>query len=565
MQPTEETQVLNSSPRMKTDRFVSTQAVAMRSIQKAIKKQDLSFILGSLNNYQGASQQQNESLQLFQMEEKEVHLKLGELRKEFDTYHTSSLYKEKEISQFKDQLLKLNLEEAELINNTTELTKELECSKTEYMQAKQRFEESQMSEKSYTHVINRLKHDVLCFRKKLNEMGDIYEKKKAEANQADAKQWESIQLNQMTRKLCDEMMNNIEIEKNNRQRQIAQYNKQIKAQLIAKEKRDERMIKQREIAEHASNDKDASEKKWRKLLLAHKVVHSLLKNKMEKEMEKFKVVETAFQEIKTATGISEAQEIVQKFLTKEATYGQLLGTIAENEKKIEHLKRKKENLKNKFQQLKDEVQIMEMSAKPSKKGVDSEIYKQFYSIDDRAKKAEIMKQKLYAWSIKMLGKIEKASMQFLDERTNYYHIYPRGKEVELFEQLQKLIFQDIEQARPEEILQIIGEVNRSNIRNDTLNEEYLKKNVRIKYKKLTQRETIKRTKSMDSKADLSNRSFSQFGQSSDSSAEQSYYESESEGNTIDENSEKNHFNYLRDEAKQIKKQKKKDDGSDGKK
>lgn len=36
------------------------------------------------------------------------------------------------------------------------------------------------------------------------------------------------------------------------------------------------------------------QKKWRKLLLTHKVVHSILKNKMEKEMEKFKVVEEAF-------------------------------------------------------------------------------------------------------------------------------------------------------------------------------------------------------------------------------------------------------------------------------
>ena len=39
-----------------------------------------------------------------------------------------------------------------------------------------------MNEKSYTYVINRLKHDVLCFRKKLNEMTDVFEKKKAEAN-----------------------------------------------------------------------------------------------------------------------------------------------------------------------------------------------------------------------------------------------------------------------------------------------------------------------------------------------------------------------------------------------
>ena len=39
-----------------------------------------------------------------------------------------------------------------------------------------------MSEKSYMHVISRLKHDVLCFRKKLNEMTDVFEKKKAEVN-----------------------------------------------------------------------------------------------------------------------------------------------------------------------------------------------------------------------------------------------------------------------------------------------------------------------------------------------------------------------------------------------
>ena len=56
-----------------------------------------------------------------------------------------------------------------------------------------------------------------------------------------------------------------------------------------------------DIAEHALYDKDASEKKWRKLLLVHKLLHSLLKNKMEKEMKKFEVVEKAFQKIKTAT------------------------------------------------------------------------------------------------------------------------------------------------------------------------------------------------------------------------------------------------------------------------
>lgn len=38
-------------------------------------------------------------------------------------------------------------------------------------------------------------------------------------------------------------------------------------------------------------------------------------------MEKFKVVEFAFKEIKTATGVNDAKNLVHKYLNKEAVYG----------------------------------------------------------------------------------------------------------------------------------------------------------------------------------------------------------------------------------------------------
>ncbi len=38
---------------------------------------------------------------------------------------------------------------------------------------------------------------------------------------------------------------------------------------------------------------------------------------MAREMKKFQVVEQAYQKIKTATGISESQEIINKFLSRE--------------------------------------------------------------------------------------------------------------------------------------------------------------------------------------------------------------------------------------------------------
>lgn len=56
-----------------------------------------------------------------------------------------------------------------------------------------------------------------------------------------------------------------------------------------------------EIAERAIQDKNLNEKNWRKIFLTHIFVNKMLRNKIEKEMEKFRTVEFAFKEIKTAT------------------------------------------------------------------------------------------------------------------------------------------------------------------------------------------------------------------------------------------------------------------------
>lgn len=52
----------------------------------------------------------------------------------------------------------------------------------------------------------------------------------------------------------------------------------------------------------------------------------------------------AFKNIKIATGVSDAQELIFKFLNKEQVYGELLSKIADNEKRIGELKQEKENL-----------------------------------------------------------------------------------------------------------------------------------------------------------------------------------------------------------------------------
>ena len=65
---------------------------------------------------------------------------------------------------------------------------------------------------------------------------------------------------------------------------------------------------------------------------------------MTREMTKFNIVEVAFKNIKAATGVTNGQDLVSKFLNKEAAYGELLGKIAEDERLITELKEEKARL-----------------------------------------------------------------------------------------------------------------------------------------------------------------------------------------------------------------------------
>jgi hypothetical protein len=90
------------------------------------------------------------------------------------------------------------------------------------------------------------------------------------------------------------------------------------------------MKRQQVIAEQAANEKkDSNELKMQENFLAQKFWSAFLKTKMEKEMRNNAPYEKAFQEIRAATGYSDVQNIVDKFLNRESIYSDLLRTVQE--------------------------------------------------------------------------------------------------------------------------------------------------------------------------------------------------------------------------------------------
>lgn len=85
--------------------------------------------------------------------------------------------------------------------------------------------------------------------------------------------------------------------------------------------------------------------------MVQKMWSQYYKMKMNKEMKKSFLIEDAFQRIRSQTAISDVQEIVHKYLTRESTYSHLLQAVAEHERKLDGLKRQTEEKREIIQKL----------------------------------------------------------------------------------------------------------------------------------------------------------------------------------------------------------------------
>lgn len=81
-----------------------------------------------------------------------------------------------------------------------------------------------------------------------------------------------------------------------------------------------------------------------------------MRKKMETEMRKSAEIDEAFKAIKTATGVTDVQEMVKKFLTREQTYSSLLVNVSESERKLDLLKVDNDQLSNRLHELKIDSQ-----------------------------------------------------------------------------------------------------------------------------------------------------------------------------------------------------------------
>ena len=170
-------------------------------------------------------------------------------------------------------------------------------------------------------MLDRMERDYIASRLKANELEISIKSKHQILDLESHKHRKTKEERLQSKATFDSLMLNIEKEQKDRQERIIELQKCIKNKEESVQRRIERQRRNAEIAEAAANEnKDSSELILRQQLYINKLWNTFMRKKMEKEMKRSQNIDDAFKAIKTATQVTDVQELVRKFLSREQTY-----------------------------------------------------------------------------------------------------------------------------------------------------------------------------------------------------------------------------------------------------
>jgi len=282
------------------------------------------------------------------------------------------------------------------------------------------------------------------------------------------------ELKLQSKTIFDNLVKNLYDERNEKKKRIEQLVKSINNKQDNVKRRAERIQRQNELAEAAANEnKDADEKQMRKEFMFNKLWNSFIRKKMQREMKQSAHIDDAFKSIKTATGVTDVQTLVSKFLTREQTYSELLVEVASSEGRIDKLRRENEVLRIRLNELKIGTEEVEGGHTEPE-----EIVKLRKELEEVRREEAIKKEKYYNveivqdlidnWARKIIIKIDE---DVSDEKAQEMDI------VDIFGRLSGIVVSNLEEYENEDEDDMVPA---SNMMNDLLTEEFMQRNIRIR-------------------------------------------------------------------------------------
>lgn len=286
-------------------------------------------------------------------EHQEVSTQLNILRKKHDQSAEFTLRQQKALDTLKFEIDHLGQIENTGSEGLSSLQERVEGTEKKIADMKSQQDDANMSTLVYEHMLERMKQTKLYLELKAQDLQHSLRSKRQVLKEELERHRRAREVKSQARVALDKLKKTVDRDRLDKEEHLASLEEDRKLKEENAAKREERQKRQQEITEKAANeDRDVEERRIKDSLFMHRLWARFLESKLQKEMQKSNSVEEAFQKIRVTTGLDEVNEIVERFLTREQTFSQLVTNVSSSEKRLASLRSDNLELEDKITKLK---------------------------------------------------------------------------------------------------------------------------------------------------------------------------------------------------------------------
>jgi len=346
-------------------------------------------------------------------EKSEVSSLLRKLRRKYDELKRTNDMREVELKRTHHNLGDFNQAEDQREWDSVMIDDTSAKFKKRTTQTRSKTEQELSLRATYMHMLERMKQDKLVLQMKITEKRQEVRQKNIMAEEQRKLSLKYREERTQTQEALNGLMKAIDRDQKKRREHLGAMKRTIVAKHDANVVRDARHRRHMAIAEAAANEENENgEQKLRSAFLIQKFMTSLLRVKMQKEMESHAHLEEYVKKIRDATGIVNIDEITYKFFNKEQICNQLVASVAESEERIEKARLKNKELRKRLEAVKvnqeDDISVKKDEISEKIEDLNHDISRAFKSrevVQEKVDKGFVVYRQLTDWISRIWRKV----------------------------------------------------------------------------------------------------------------------------------------------------------------
>eukprot|EP00238_Polyblepharides_amylifera_P001167 CAMPEP_0196571392 /NCGR_PEP_ID=MMETSP1081-20130531/1575_1 /TAXON_ID=36882 /ORGANISM="Pyramimonas amylifera, Strain CCMP720" /LENGTH=559 /DNA_ID=CAMNT_0041888327 /DNA_START=25 /DNA_END=1704 /DNA_ORIENTATION=+ len=286
-----------------------------------------------------------------ELEKLRVYVK--ELRKRYDEIHLLTNKKQSHLNSRLDRIKDLERDAVRATDEDSPMMRHIRMLENRLDKALIKFNEAQSIRRTYEQIVKRLREERIGFDNQLAAIERTLKAKEHDLEELVLMSHDANHAKEVAKAELTKIDSQLTTERADREKDLQERRNQVKARQEMNSRMESRERNRKEMHLEALGDlSQAQEEGLKSQVVTSHFMHEANEKHLEDMQRRITTFEEAFKKIKEATGVSDVNEVIQKFMTQEDTHNNLKQITKESQTRIDQLNAERSAIVARLEELK---------------------------------------------------------------------------------------------------------------------------------------------------------------------------------------------------------------------